>query len=145
MFQDAVTRDYMLKDATGEILIMLAVAFLLGWLLSRLFSCSSCRGNMFGIDGGDAHLHAVAPVELNDLKVVEGIGPKIEQLLHAGGITTWAELAATNEERVKKILDDAGPRFKMHNPATWMEQAGMARDGKWAELKEYQDFLDGGR
>jgi predicted flap endonuclease-1-like 5' DNA nuclease len=30
--------------------------------------------------------------KLNDLKIIEGVGPKIEQLLKEGGINTWEEL-----------------------------------------------------
>lgn len=80
----------------------------------------------------------------NDLKIVEGIGPKIEGLLKDAGINTWSELAAADVDRLQKILDAAGDRFKLAHPATWPKQAGLAADGKWSELTEYQDFLDGG-
>ncbi len=81
----------------------------------------------------------------NDLKIVEGIGPKIESLLHQAGITTWAELAATSVERIQEILSAAGDRYRLANPTTWPKQAAFAADGKWVELKSYQDFLDSGR
>ena len=66
----------------------------------------------------------------NDLKIIEGIGPKIEGLLNQAGITTFERLAATNVKHRRKILDDAGPAYKVHNPATWKEQAKMALAGK---------------
>ncbi len=81
----------------------------------------------------------------DDLKIVEGIGPKIEQLLHEGGITTWAELAAAPVARLKEILDAAGPRYQMHDPSTWPAQSKFADEGRFDELKEYQDMLTGGR
>ncbi len=81
----------------------------------------------------------------DDLKMVEGIGPKIEGLLHAGGIMTWEDLANAPTEDVQKILDDAGPRYRMHQPTTWAKQARLAADAKWEELEKYQDWLDGGR
>ena len=81
----------------------------------------------------------------DDLKMVEGIGPKIEGLLHAGGIMTWQNLADAPESEVQAILDAAGPRYRMHQPKTWAKQAQMAADGQWAELEKYQDWLDGGR
>lgn len=84
-------------------------------------------------------------VKLDDLKIVEGIGPKIEQLLKDGGINTWAELAAADVERLREILDAAGPRYQIHDPSTWPAQAKFADEGKWDELKEYQDMLIGGR
>ncbi|MCB0533101.1 MAG: 50S ribosomal protein L27 [Lewinellaceae bacterium] len=81
----------------------------------------------------------------NDLKVIEGVGPKIEQLLKEGGIDTWEALASASEERLNEILEAAGPRYQMHNPSTWPAQAKFAAEGKWDELKEYQDMLIGGR
>ncbi len=80
----------------------------------------------------------------DDLKVVEGIGPKIEGLLKADGIQNWSDLATTAVDRLQGILDKAGNRYKLARPSTWPKQAALARDGKWAELKEYQDFLQGG-
>ena len=80
----------------------------------------------------------------DDHKIVEGIGPKIAELIKAGGINTWAELAATDASKIKEILVAAGSRYQMHDPTTWPKQAGLAAEGKWDELKEYQDYLDGG-
>lgn len=80
----------------------------------------------------------------DDLKVVEGIGPKIEGLLKADGIDTWSDLAVATVDRLQGILDTAGKRYRLAKPSTWPKQAALARDGKWAELKEYQDFLQGG-
>lgn len=84
-------------------------------------------------------------VKQDDLKLVEGIGPKIEELMHAAGITTWAELAAAPIEKLEAILDEAGPRFRIHDPATWGKQAAMADAAQWEELEAYQDELKGGR
>jgi large subunit ribosomal protein L27 len=83
--------------------------------------------------------------KLDDLKIIEGVGPKIETLLKDGGITTWAELAAAPVERIKEILDAAGPRYQIHDPSSWPAQAKFAAEGKWEELKEYQEMLIGGR
>lgn len=81
----------------------------------------------------------------NDLKVVEGIGPKIEGLLHAAGIQTWSDLGAATVDRLKQILADAGERYRLADPTSWPKQAGLAANGKWDELKEYQDYLSGGK
>jgi predicted flap endonuclease-1-like 5' DNA nuclease len=81
----------------------------------------------------------------DDLKAVEGIGPKISGLLNNDGINTWRELANSSVERIQGILDTAGSRYKLADPKTWPKQAGMAADGKWKELSEYQDFLKGGK
>jgi predicted flap endonuclease-1-like 5' DNA nuclease len=85
---------------------------------------------------------AVVP---DDLKIIEGIGPKIEELLNNEGILTFGQLASSTPERIKDILNAAGPRFQIHDPATWPQQSAMARDGKWDELKAWQDELNKGR
>lgn len=83
--------------------------------------------------------------KLDDLKIIEGIGPKIEQLLKESGIDTWEALAGAQVDRLREILDAAGPRYQMHDPSTWPAQARFAADGNWEELKEYQEMLIGGR
>jgi predicted flap endonuclease-1-like 5' DNA nuclease len=80
-----------------------------------------------------------------DLKVVEGIGPKIEQLLKDAGIQTWSDLAAASTERLQEILAAAGDRYRLADPSTWAKQAGLAQAGNWSELSAYQEFLDGGK
>lgn len=84
-------------------------------------------------------------IKPDDLKVVEGIGPKIEGLLHEAGIATWSDLASAATEKVQEVLDAAGSRYRMHDPATWSKQAQLCVDAKWAELVEYQDHLKGGK
>lgn len=81
----------------------------------------------------------------DDFKKIEGIGPKIASLIVDAGITTFAELSKTDPEKIKEILLAAGKRYQMHDPTTWPQQAGLAADGKWDELKELQDKLDGGK
>ncbi len=80
-----------------------------------------------------------------DLKIVEGIGPKIELLLHNAGIQNLNDLAKTTVEQLKKVLVDAGERYRIHDPSTWPEQARLAASGELDSLKEYQDFLAGGK
>ena len=83
--------------------------------------------------------------KLNDLKIVEGIGPKLEELLKSAGIANLAVLAQTKAEDIKTIIEKEGGRFQLADPTTWPKQAQMAVDGNWDRLKEYQDFLDGGK
>lgn len=84
-------------------------------------------------------------VKKDDLKIVEGIGPKIEELFNNAGIYTFAQLADTSVEKMKAILDAAGSRFQIHDPSTWGEQSALARDGRWNELKKWQDELYKGK
>ena len=83
-------------------------------------------------------------IETDDLKKIEGIGPKISQVFYDAGIRTFAEMAALTEEKLKEILVAAGSQYASRNPATWPQQAQLAADGKWDELKELQDNLAGG-
>jgi large subunit ribosomal protein L21 len=80
----------------------------------------------------------------DDLTKIEGIGPKIAGLLIADGIVTFANLADAKTEKLAEILKAAGPRYSIHKPDTWPQQAALARDGKFDELKKLQDELDGG-
>lgn len=88
---------------------------------------------------------AAVVAEGDDLKKIEGIGPKIADLLIDGGIATFAQLAASSPEAIKEILDAAGSQYNVHNPTSWPSQAQLAADGKWDELKTLQDELLGGR
>jgi large subunit ribosomal protein L20 len=88
---------------------------------------------------------AKAAAGADDLEKIEGIGPKVAELLHAAGITTFTGLAAAPVAKLKEILHAAGPRFAMMEPTTWPEQAGLAAKGDWATLDKLQDALDGGK
>lgn len=68
---------------------------------------------------------------VDDLKAVEGVGPKIEQLLNDSGLRTWHDLAAADVERLRGILADAGARYRMHDPTTWPQQAALLEQGDW--------------
>jgi len=78
----------------------------------------------------------------DDLKKIEGIGPKIASTLVEAGISTFAQLAKTDAAKISEII--AGVRGN-HVTDTWPKQAKLAADGKWDELKKWQDELDGGK
>ncbi len=81
----------------------------------------------------------------DDLKIVEGIGPKIAELLNNAGITTWEQLSMTSPYRLREILDGGGSQFNIHDPETWPQQADLAAKEHWDELKKLQEELDGGK
>lgn len=81
----------------------------------------------------------------DNLTKMEGIGPKIAEILGNAGVGSYADLAKMDVEKIKEILAEAGNRYKSHDPTTWPKQAQFAADGKWDELKVWQDELDGGR
>ena len=88
---------------------------------------------------------AKTSAKADDLKKIEGIGPKIEELLHNAGIVTFADLAAADTGNLKEILNNAGSRYQMHDPSSWPMQSGMAANGEWDKLKEWQDNAKGGK
>lgn len=83
-------------------------------------------------------------VELDDLTVVEGIGPKIAALCHGIGITGWRDLAAAEVARLQAMLDAGGPRFRLHRPQTWPHQGRLLAEGRWEEFKRLTDELADG-
>ncbi len=84
------------------------------------------------------------PSEPDDLKVIEGIGPKISAVLAEASIITYAQLASTDPEQLNKIVrEDAG--IKIANPASWPEQADLAASGDWDGLEKLQKRLVAGR
>lgn len=76
---------------------------------------------------------AVEPVP-DDLQRIAGIGPKIARLFQEQGICTYAQLAATDESRLREILTAAGLQH-LARPATWPEQAALAARGDWDALQ----------
>ena len=77
----------------------------------------------------------------DDLKIVEGIGPKIEVLLANAGIDTWQQLSKTELSSIKAILQAAGPRYRLAAPESWSLQARLANNGEWSKLRQVQDKL----
>ena len=84
-------------------------------------------------------------VAFDDLKVVEGIGPKCAEALKAAGIATWKDLADSTPEKITEILTEAEGNFSGQVPTTWPEQASLAVAGEWEKLEKWQDELDGGK
>jgi predicted flap endonuclease-1-like 5' DNA nuclease len=87
---------------------------------------------------------SIYPENIDDLKIIEGIGPKLEKLLKNAGISNWNDLAKTDVKHLKEILIKGGNKYRIHDPSTWPMQAQMASDWKWTKLKDYQDYLVGG-
>ena len=74
----------------------------------------------------------------DDLKLVEGIGPKIAEHLGRHGLRTWNEVARAKPEEIRKVLDEAGDRFQSHDPSSWPKQCRLMVEQRWEELRKYQ-------
>jgi len=78
---------------------------------------------------------AVEP-EPDDLTVLTGVGPKYADALSAGGMKTYAALAAANEPKIRGALAKAN----LTTPASagsWPMQAQFAADNDWHGLMKY--------
>ncbi len=96
------------------------------------FDAAAAKAAGFKLSGAD------------DLTVIEGIGPKIDELLRGNGIKTFAALARTSPEAIAAILAKGGARFGIAKPDTWPTQSALAAENRWADLKLLQDALVGG-
>ena len=84
-------------------------------------------------------------IKQDDLKIVEGIGPKIEGLFHNFDIKTWKALSEASVKKCQEVLDSGGERYRMHDPKSWPRQAKMAYKGEWKKLAKWQDEHKGGK
>jgi len=80
---------------------------------------------------------------VDDLEIIEGIGPKIASVLREAGITSFVRLAQATPDELRGILKAA--RVRLAAPESWPHQARLAAEGRWEELRTYQDQLKGGR
>jgi len=80
----------------------------------------------------------------DDLKIIEGIGPKIEEILNKHDIYTYAALAETSPIRIVSMLRSAGPRYQIHDPSSWPKQASLANQGRWQSLEDYKIHIISG-
>jgi predicted flap endonuclease-1-like 5' DNA nuclease len=146
-------------DNTFLAIVLLIGCFLLGlligWLiwgrklgqvkesLERAEKTLSERDNeIISLKGQLSTLEAAAAAP-DDLTLIEGIGPKIQDLLQSIGIKTYSQLAAAEVSKISDMLRGAG--LAMANPGSWPQQAKLAVEGAWEALEKLQDELKGGR
>ncbi|WP_431124908.1 hypothetical protein [Flagellimonas flava] len=110
---------------------------------NSLATPSSSKSKGFDADAAKAALKK--RVKENDLKIVEGIGPKIEGLFHNFGIKTWKDLSEISTVKCQEVLNSGGDRYRIHDPASWPMQAKMAYKGQWVELAKWQDKHKSGK
>lgn len=79
----------------------------------------------------------------DDLTIIEGIGPRTDELLRANGIESCVQLAQLHVDDLLDILERGGPNFRLANPADWAQQALLAAENRWKELKLLQAGMIG--
>jgi predicted flap endonuclease-1-like 5' DNA nuclease len=125
----------------GILLILAAVIIVIALLI--IWNASQKASIQAPIEEAPPSKAAPVEIETDDLKAIEGIGPKISSLLQSKGINTFAQLAATDPGKLEQILRQANLRIA--DPSTWPQQATLAAAGKWDDLQALQDDLKGGR
>jgi predicted flap endonuclease-1-like 5' DNA nuclease len=141
-------------------LLGLLIGWLLNWLLSRMIRkeppsstasrttysppASAATSSTKGVDLNAARAAGFSLRHVDDLQVIEGIGPKIDELLRINGVTTFAQVARMTPAELRAVLDRGGPHFNMANPSTWPHQATLALENRWSELKKVHHELTGG-
>lgn len=120
-----------------EIIACLIIAFILGlilgWLLRGVIQKEKIRNQI------------VKTPRPKDLEKVEGIGPKIAQILIENEILDLEDLSQTSVEKLQRILDSAGSEYNMADPTTWPQQAELGAKGDWERLESLKNKLKGGK
>jgi large subunit ribosomal protein L17 len=126
----------------------LLLGALLGWLASWLLGRGRLGGSAVAaapsIDYAAAKAAGFVVSGPDNLEIIEGIGPKIAHLLRSNGVGTFALLAAASQTAIREILNKGGPAYDIANPETWPEQAGLAAQNRWQDLRNLQERLDAG-
>jgi len=79
----------------------------------------------------------------DDFTKLSGIGPSMSAKLKSIGINSFEKLAATDDDVLRKKLEEAGARMNNNKDVmdSWNEQATLAAKGEFAELKKMQEAL----
>ncbi|MFI4970816.1 MAG: hypothetical protein ACHP7D_11475 [Lysobacterales bacterium] len=96
------------------------------------------------VDVGAARAAGFNLKHADDLTIIEGIGPKIDELFRANGVSSFAQVSRLGIGEMQAILDNGGAHFKLANPGSWAQQALLASENRWSELKRLQDELISG-
>ncbi len=139
------------SETVWLIIIVIVIVLIVAWLLAKN-DTSDGAASYSAAEAPAEEMPAEAPIEAasssptvpDDLKRIEGIGPKLSGVLQEAGVTTFAALAAKSPDELQVILNTAGVA-RISDPATWPEQAALAAEGKHDELAALQDALKGGR
>ncbi len=120
------------------------LSWLASWLLGRGRLSGGAVASAPGIDHAAAKAAGFVVSGADNLEIIEGVGPKIAHLLRSNGVGTFALLAAASQAALKAILNKGGPAYDIANPETWPEQAGLAAQNRWQDLRNLQERLDAG-
>ncbi len=138
MSKEAFSRKYDLQQNRSELLkrkstIGNKIEVIKEIEITKPVDSNPLRSMMDNVE--DINVSKSNKVDIDNLKLIEGIGPKIESLLHAEKITTFKKLSKTDIGVIKAILKKAGPLYTLYDPTLWQKQAAIAAKGDWVKFK----------
>jgi len=78
----------------------------------------------------------------DNFSYLTGIGNKVSSILRLAGIESFSQLAATDVNRIREILEEANPRLlNITDHTTWPEQARLAAIGDWTTLSALEESI----
>lgn len=98
--------------------------------------------DLTAVEASQGEMKTSLTEESQNLKLIEGIGPRSASALAAAGVQTFAKLAALTPDEIQAILRKSGVRIP--STGTWPEQAALAAASNWEALKKLQGSLKGG-
>jgi len=75
--------------------------------------------------------------QVDDLKVIKGIGPVLEKSLNELNITAYSQIAKMTIKNMTKLLNDAGINAKIYDLSGWKAQAKLALKGDMEAVKNW--------
>jgi len=73
----------------------------------------------------------------DNLKVIKGIGPVLEESLNKLGVTNYTQLASMTEENLSELLKKGGINPKRYDLPGWKIQAALAEKGDFNAVKNF--------
>ena len=80
-----------------------------------------------------------ASAKKDDLKLIYGIGPKMQSILAKEGVTTYAALSKMAKTKLQKIIDESGFAYKSYKANQWTQQAAYASKGQFTQMNAWVD------
>jgi predicted flap endonuclease-1-like 5' DNA nuclease len=78
----------------------------------------------------------------DDFSYLTGIGKKVSSILRLAGIASFSQLATTDVNRIREILEEVNPSLlNITDPTTWPEQARLAAKGDWKTLSALEESI----
>jgi predicted flap endonuclease-1-like 5' DNA nuclease len=92
----------------------------------------------------DKEIKILQSKEIDDLTIIEGIGNATKVVLYEKGVKSFRKLAKISTPELTDILSTNNLKQLIASSQSWQQQAQLALEGKWEDLKILKDKLTGG-